>query len=218
MRIHLIARIVLLIICFTPAFSGFAATREVAAQASDQSLLPYKIAFACGVALTIYGLYLSRKKKIVIFANLTDIAATVAIPITSLLIYFLCIFFEIRSDACVILVAATALTCLIAVVIATYAYNASINANLWGFLLALFIKLFLLALYICLIALILFNGSKRKGESEKAFRRRISRENKAYIAGVTALFGFLTYLGLWDKNFVSLKQYVRGDWGINEAA
>lgn len=194
------------------------AASEVARQTQEVSLLPLKISLVAGLCISLYGIYASRKKKIVVFANLTDILATAAIPVIAALAVFLAIFLEMKGILAAAFIGIGVSGGAIMVAIATFSYNRSINANFFGFLLALFTKFFLLTLYVLLLLLIFFSGSKRKGESEAAFRRRTQRESRAAFLGATTLFGILAWLGLWDRNFVSLQEYMDGQWGTDEPA
>lgn len=204
------------LLLFFPEFV-FAAS-EVAQQSKDVSLLPLKISLVIGLCISLYGVYASRKKKIVLFANLTDIAATAGIPVIAALAIFLAIFLEMKGVLAGIVVSIGVLAVAILVTIATFQYNRSINAGFLGFLLALFTNFFLLTIYVLLLLLIFFSGNKRQGESEAAFRRRSRRERGAAFLGATALFGILAFLGLWDRNFVTFKEYLNGAWGAADPA
>lgn len=195
-----------------------AATAEVARQPDEVSLLPLKISLVASICIAIYGLYASHKKKIVVFANLTDIFATVAIPVIAILAFFLTAFLEMKGVLATFVMTIGVLGMAACVSLATWFYNASIGAGILGFILALFTKLFLLTLYVFLILLIFFNVTNRKGESHTAWKRRIRRENMAYIAGTTTIFSILAWLGLWDRNFVTFHEYIHGLWGVDEPA
>ncbi len=193
-----------------------AAAGSEVAQNQEISLLPLKIALVIGLAISIWGIYKSRKKKIVVFANLTDILATLAIPATTALFVFLAIFLEMKGILASVVIAAPTLAALFIVLKGTYAYNASINAGLLGFALSAFTKFFLLTLYVIILLLIFFSGNRREGESEAAFRRRNRRETSIAFLHTTTLFGIMAWLGLWDKNFVTLQEFINGDWGHAE--
>lgn len=194
------------------------AAAEAAQRSQEVSLLPLKISLVIGLCISLYGIYASRKKKIVLFANLTDIAATAGIPAVAAIALFLAIFLEMKGILAGSVVGIGALAVAVLVAIATFRYNRSINAGFIGFLLALFTKFFLLTIYVVLLLLIFFSGSKRQGESEAAFRRRSRRERGAAFLGTTALFGILAFLGLWDRNFVTLREYLNGAWGAADPA
>lgn len=208
----------LISLCQCCLLSGvvWAVTVDGVAHGNEASSQPINILLIFGLAVSIWGLYCSRKQKIVVFANLTDIIATVVIPVIGALFMFLAYFLEMKGALARLFIAAPSVCALCLVIKGTYAYNASIHAGFIGFILSLFTKLFLLALYIFILLFIFLGSTKRKGENENAYRRRIRRENSTHFMAATAIFGLLAYLGLWDKNVVSLREYINGDWGSQE--
>ena len=160
---------------------------------------------ALPIILGIYGVYRSRKKTIVIFANYTDFLVTASIPLSVFLFYELFgkpgsneplrLCFALFPGFCIFLV----------VCWATYLYNKSVNSGIFGFLLALYTNIFLFAAY-CLLVFGSFFNKRKKGETRASFERR-DKASTAFIAGL------LTYLGISDTRFVSLREYLSGKWG-----
>ncbi len=103
----------------------------------------YGIAFIVGIiiVLVISGLYRSKKERIVVFANLTDVLVTLCIPIGIVVIGFLGMIMRMREDTVLNVALLFGVCGVVIVANATKAYNKSIAAGFFGFLHALFTKL-----------------------------------------------------------------------------
>lgn len=160
---------------------------------------------ALSIILCSYGVYLSRKRKIVIFANYTDIAVTASIPFIAW-IFIELLDRQITNDHVFIYLALLPAFCVFLIMCwATFLYNTSVNSGIFGFLLALYTKLFLFSVF-CLLLFGFFFSSREKGQTRASYKK----ENKAYLAGAA---GLLTYLGTSDRRFISLRDYCSGKWG-----
>lgn len=49
----------------------------------------YKIAFVVGLVIAVWGLYRSKKERIVVFANLTDVLTPLSVPVIAVILYIL---------------------------------------------------------------------------------------------------------------------------------
>lgn len=154
------------------------------------------------IILCIYGVYLSRKKKIVIFANYTDILVTVSIPISGWLFFELLGKPGLNEPLLLCLALLPAFCIFLLMCWSTFLYNTSINSGIFGFLLALYTKIFLFCAF-CILLFMYFFSSRKKGQTRASYKK----ENKVYLAGVA---GLLTYLGTSDRRFVSLRNYCSG--------
>ena len=181
----------------------------------QNSLLLYKILFAISIVISGYGLYSSKKRNIVVFANMTDICMTGAIPGIALLLYFICLFFELSSGLTKFLIIISTLVFICIVIRSTYLYNKSVNVGIVGYAIALFTKFFLISFFISfyIIFWLFGHASRAKGETTNHY---IDRNKKHMVSGLTsisAVFMLLSYLGLWEKKFIYISDYIGGNWG-----
>lgn len=171
---------------------------------SIRDLGDYKIPLFIGLIISIYGIYRSKTKKVVAFANFTDIAMTAAIPIIPIVFLLILALLGFSKSVGDWLIDICAIIVILCVLKATWSYNQSINSGIIGFLLSSFTKLYLCGIYILVLVLI-------------AFWRFIMQRSEFKVATTTGIAGLLTYFGLWNKNWVTFKQYINGDWGLPNA-
>lgn len=196
----------------------FEATQALAAVsthgAQNSSSVALRLFFVISVAVAIWGLYRSKKERIVVFANLTDVLVTLSTFIIPLLIHVLCLFIGLPERVTLLLTAGPGLVILFYVIKATRAYNRSINANLLCFFHAFVTKYIVVGLYVlAMLFIFLYGGaSKRKYERESTRLRRAQRNRAIGYGASTLIFAILAFFGLWTHGFVSLNSYLIGEW------
>lgn len=160
--------------------------------------------FSCAVAVAGYTLYLGKQRRLIVFSSYTDVACTI---LSLILPMAATIALSPLPDETI---AGIFLLPMLFIAKATWASN----RRLIGFLLALFTKLFLVSVWILALVLVIlmaFSSDRRKYERKTRHSRRQTAAALAGASGVTAAFAFLTNLGLYKYEFVSLKHWITGD-------
>jgi len=161
--------------------------------------------FGLSAALALVGLYQSNRGKIIVFANYTDILCTflaLAVPLALLAALSERNLSDIVRGVIILIP-------VLFVAKATFSYN----RNLFGFLLSLFTKFFLVLVYILALALVVamaLSGERKKYERQSGKTARQAGKALAGAAGVTGVFALLVRLGLHDRGFVSVSEYLSG--------
>lgn len=156
---------------------------------------------------TVFGLYLSRRGVIVMYANYTDVLCTImALLLPSLLLVFL-------GDYNLSLTAKIVIFLIPSLIVAkaTFSYNSCVL----GFLIALVSKFVLVIAYLlALIAVfvLVMGGERKKYERKKSHSTRQVGQAIAGAVGTTVVFGMLVRLGLHSPGFISLSLYISGKW------
>ena len=164
------------------------------------------IILGIGAAIAIVGLIAGASKKVVIYANITDVIFTllsVLIPIAILLVGNFIL--EYNQDLVMKVAIITFAFFTLIVLKATFSYN----GGLFSFLMAIYTKYFIVIAYVAIIAFIIalsFSSERKKYERRKSHSKR----KVTAAAGGMVIFSFLFYLGLAKAEFVSISTYFSG--------
>jgi uncharacterized membrane protein len=156
-------------------------------------------------ALAIFGLIQSNQGKAVIFANYTDVLCTILALVLPIALLWAIDDRNLPQTAR----AAVFFIPILFVAKATFSYNQSI----FGFLLSLFTKFFLVIVYILALVVVIalaLGGKRAKGQHQSTYSTGQKAKAVAGAAGVTGVFAILVKLGLHSPGFVSLGQYRKG--------
>ena len=161
--------------------------------------------FGIMTVVALFGLYQSNRGHIVVFANYTDVLCTflaLALPVG--------ILFALRernmsqtAQAVIVLIP------VLFVAKATFSYNRGV----FGFLLSLFTKFFLVIVYIAalvFVVVMLLSGGRKKYARKSGHAARQAGKAIAGAAGVTGIFALLVKLGLHSSGFVPISYYLGG--------
>lgn len=163
------------------------------------------VILALVIAITIYSLYLSKKDKIVVFDNFTDLFFTVFTVILSIAAFLYCT--SHASITTIIVYQIPAIICFGIICWKTYIYNQSIHAGIAGTLLGIFTKMAVVGglgiILVLTIAYFFIGGERRKYQRTSSY----NREHAAKTAGIGSLMGLLAFLGTRNENFIPIKEY-----------
>ena len=162
-------------------------------------------------AIAVFGLYQHKRGIIVVFSNYTDVLCTILTLITAGVILIIARNYAIPQWLGVIF------SILPVVLVATATF--ACNRNIFGFLLSLYTKFFMVTAYVVALiiamGLLLGSGVKReKGEADSDFEARQKAEAKSTsllaVAVTTGVFSVLVRLALRNCGFVSFRRYISG--------
>jgi len=168
--------------------------------------------FGLMAALAVFGLYQSNRGNIVVFANYTDVLCTILALVLPVAILAALSERNMSQTAQGIIF----LLPVLFVAKATFSYNRS----LFGFLLSLFTKFFLVVVYILALVLVVamaLSGDRKKHERQRGYSARQKGKAIAGAAGVTGVFALLVRLGLHSTGFVPLSHYLSGAYPDSNA-
>ena len=178
---------------------------------------PALLLLGLALVIIVVSLYLSKRGRISVFANYTDILFTVltlVLPLGILLVFSTNSRPDPVRDNMPILALGVFVVLFLLVLKATLSYN----QGFIGFLLAMFSKFVLVACLILALAVMLASKSgstRRKYETQKAFdlRRKKETDYTGLVAGGVAAGGLILamyFFGLRSAGFVSLSDYFSG--------
>ena len=204
----------LLVAAPSPAFAANTLPANGEAEAANAVIW---LLFGLAVVIVIIGLYLSSQKKVVIFANYTDVMFTLLalfIPPVVHIAYGVITNTKSGQEIPVHFMVGAFAILFLFVAKATFSYN----QGLFSFLVALFSKFFLMLCFllalVVAIAIAFGNKDRRKDELQKAFearRRKEKAQGAVVAAAATGLFAVILFkLGLREEGFVSLSDYFKG--------
>ena len=161
--------------------------------------------FGLMTTLAVFGLYQSNRGNIVVFANYTDVLCTILALVLPAAVLLALNDRNMSQTAQGVIF----LIPVLFVAIATFSYNRSI----FGFLLSLFTKFFLVLVYILALVFVvamILSGNRKKHQRKSGHTARQTGKAIAGAAGVTGVFALLVRLGLHSTGFVSLSHYLGG--------
>jgi uncharacterized membrane protein len=152
-----------------------------------------------GLIIAIYGIRKAYKGEICIIANQTDFVFTAS----TALIIALYLLGDIRLFSTILVLLPIA--GFVCITIATYRYN----DNIIDFLLALYVKIVLMALMLFLAAGGI-RGEKQKGETQRQYIRRTNQEIARHHEFMQNFRANFIFKNMKDQKYISIMSYLRG--------
>ena len=166
--------------------------------------------FGLMASLAAFGLYQGNRGNIVVFANYTDVLCTILSLVLPTAVLFALQDSNMTQSAQRIIF----LIPILFVAKATFSYN----RNVFGLLLSLFTKYFLVAIYILALVLVValaLGGDRKKYERQGSYSRRQKGMAIAGALAATGIFAVLSRLGLHSTGFVPLSHYLSGTYPVH---